>query len=388
MIDAIMGDTGTRFIVAALAVAAGLVLLIFVLWLMRNRSSSTFIRGGKNRQPRLAVLDAAAVDTRRRLVLVRRDDVEHLIMIGGPTDIVIESRISGDAAAAVEPALEKPAAVEKTAQPAELQRPVRAEARQTPEEKMPGVVAPAARQVRPEPELKPVPELKPGPELKPAADVAQRPEAKPVSAMGQVLYSDAGRDEERPQPQVQPERRMNETPSGTATVAAGRDFRPEPAVQASAQMAVQGGQQPPMRQEPSVSNAAQASANPAVSPSLDAEDILDAARSRVLPRQEGARPAVQSGNPSESNAHQTPARTAAAATPLSDFESILDAEISGDLQRLAPQGNDPRAMEARPQGGRIDPTLEPSGASTARKEPTLEQEMARMLGEMSVNRKN
>jgi hypothetical protein len=43
--------------------------------------------------PRLAVIDAAAVDGRRRLVLVRRDNVEHLLMIGGPSDIVVEPNI-------------------------------------------------------------------------------------------------------------------------------------------------------------------------------------------------------------------------------------------------------------------------------------------------------
>jgi hypothetical protein len=39
------------------------------------------------------------VDARRRLVLVRRDDVEHLILIGGPTDVVVERdiRIGGRA---------------------------------------------------------------------------------------------------------------------------------------------------------------------------------------------------------------------------------------------------------------------------------------------------
>jgi len=97
MIEDIVGNNGTRFIIAAGAVALGLFCLVAVLWFIRNRPSSPFIRGGKNRQPRLAVLDAAAVDTRRRLVLVRRDDVEHLIMIGGPTDIVIESRIAAQA---------------------------------------------------------------------------------------------------------------------------------------------------------------------------------------------------------------------------------------------------------------------------------------------------
>ena len=43
--------------------------------------------------PRLAVIDAAAVDGRRRLVLVRRDNIEHLLMIGGPSDIVVEPNI-------------------------------------------------------------------------------------------------------------------------------------------------------------------------------------------------------------------------------------------------------------------------------------------------------
>lgn len=49
--------------------------------------------GSRSRQPRLAVIDAASVDSRRQLVLIRRDNTEHLIMIGGPTDIVIEPNI-------------------------------------------------------------------------------------------------------------------------------------------------------------------------------------------------------------------------------------------------------------------------------------------------------
>jgi flagellar protein FliO/FliZ len=79
------------FIIAFLAVLA----LIFALaWGVRrfagNRLGANTNRG---RMPRLAVIDAAAVDGRRRLVLVRRDNVEHLLMIGGPTDIVVEPNI-------------------------------------------------------------------------------------------------------------------------------------------------------------------------------------------------------------------------------------------------------------------------------------------------------
>ncbi len=42
---------------------------------------------------RVAVIDAAAVDRRRSVVLIRRDNIEHLLMIGGPTDVVIEPNI-------------------------------------------------------------------------------------------------------------------------------------------------------------------------------------------------------------------------------------------------------------------------------------------------------
>ncbi|MCP9625772.1 flagellar biosynthetic protein FliO [Rhodopseudomonas palustris] len=63
-------------------------------WLVRRFAGNrlgTHTKSG--RMPRLAVIDAAAVDGRRRLVLVRRDNVEHLLMIGGPSDIVIETSI-------------------------------------------------------------------------------------------------------------------------------------------------------------------------------------------------------------------------------------------------------------------------------------------------------
>jgi flagellar protein FliO/FliZ len=45
-------------------------------------------------EPRLAVMEQAYVDRTRRLVLIRRDDVEHLIMTGGPIDVVIETGIA------------------------------------------------------------------------------------------------------------------------------------------------------------------------------------------------------------------------------------------------------------------------------------------------------
>jgi hypothetical protein len=80
-----------RVIIAAVVVFA---LIGLTAWLVRRFGADRLgAHGLRNRQPRLAVIDAAAVDGRRRLVLIRRDNVEHLLMIGGPTDVVIEPNI-------------------------------------------------------------------------------------------------------------------------------------------------------------------------------------------------------------------------------------------------------------------------------------------------------
>jgi flagellar protein FliO/FliZ len=76
------------------AFIAVLALIGLVTWLVRRFAGNRIGTGAnRGRMPRLAVIDAAAVDGRRRLVLVRRDNIEHLLMIGGPSDIVIEPNI-------------------------------------------------------------------------------------------------------------------------------------------------------------------------------------------------------------------------------------------------------------------------------------------------------
>ncbi|AMA59167.1 flagellar biosynthetic protein FliO [Bradyrhizobium sp. CCGE-LA001] len=86
-----MQGSPITFIVAFIAVLA---LIGVAAWLVRRFGGSRLgANTQRGRMPRLAVIDAAAVDGRRRLVLVRRDNVEHLLMIGGPTDIVVEPNI-------------------------------------------------------------------------------------------------------------------------------------------------------------------------------------------------------------------------------------------------------------------------------------------------------
>ena len=74
---------------SALALIAVLIIIYRMLFAHRLRLPS----GGRARQPRLALVDAFSLDGQRQLVLVRRDNVEHLVMIGGPNDVVIESQI-------------------------------------------------------------------------------------------------------------------------------------------------------------------------------------------------------------------------------------------------------------------------------------------------------
>jgi hypothetical protein len=85
------GQNGLRFMLAFVGVLA---VMGLTAWLVRRFGSDRLGAGSaRGRQPRLAVVDAASVDGRRRLVLIRRDNVEHLLMIGGPTDLVIEPTI-------------------------------------------------------------------------------------------------------------------------------------------------------------------------------------------------------------------------------------------------------------------------------------------------------
>jgi flagellar protein FliO/FliZ len=78
-----------------LALVVGLCLLGLIaiyLWRAFGRGIRAAAPRGA-RQPRLGIVDAFDLDRHRQLVLVRRDNVEHLIMIGGPNDLLIEEAI-------------------------------------------------------------------------------------------------------------------------------------------------------------------------------------------------------------------------------------------------------------------------------------------------------
>jgi hypothetical protein len=67
-----------------------------LVWAFRTffggQANSGFMRP---RDKRLGVVETATVDAKRKLLLVRRDEVEHLVMVGGPVDMLIETGIKG-----------------------------------------------------------------------------------------------------------------------------------------------------------------------------------------------------------------------------------------------------------------------------------------------------
>lgn len=97
----------------ALLALGGVAGLWVVKGYLNGQSPSAAIFGPKPER-RLGVVEQASVDGRRRLILVRRDGVEHLIMTGGPVDVVIETGIG-------EARRERPAAAE--AQPVYTRQP-------------------------------------------------------------------------------------------------------------------------------------------------------------------------------------------------------------------------------------------------------------------------
>lgn len=92
-LSTLFGDSkigGVLAVVVGLLVLALVVFFLFRMFAGRGLSSAP---GNRSRQPRLGIVDAFDLDRQRQLVLVRRDNVEHLIMIGGPNDLLIEQAI-------------------------------------------------------------------------------------------------------------------------------------------------------------------------------------------------------------------------------------------------------------------------------------------------------
>ena len=91
-LTSLFGGTENTALTAILALGIVLVLIVLGVWSLKVFfKASGNIGRGRNR--RLSVIDSVAIDPRRQLLIVRRDNVEHLILTGGPQDLVVEAGI-------------------------------------------------------------------------------------------------------------------------------------------------------------------------------------------------------------------------------------------------------------------------------------------------------
>ena len=83
----------TRFLIALLVVLA---LIAAIAWLARRFGLGNRLATPRGKTRRLAIVEVMALDARKRLVLVRRDDREHLLLLGPSRDVVVESGLPCD----------------------------------------------------------------------------------------------------------------------------------------------------------------------------------------------------------------------------------------------------------------------------------------------------
>jgi flagellar protein FliO/FliZ len=77
-----------------LALAFVLALIVALAYVVRRLGlGGRFVVTGDKR--RLAIVEVLPLDAKRRLVLLRRDGVEHLVLLGAASDLVIECGSAG-----------------------------------------------------------------------------------------------------------------------------------------------------------------------------------------------------------------------------------------------------------------------------------------------------
>ncbi len=85
-----LGDY-TRFVLALVFVLA---LIGLLTWLVRRFGLAGRMPATRKHGRRLDIVEVVALDSRHRLVLVRRDRTEHLVLLGANADIVVERGIT------------------------------------------------------------------------------------------------------------------------------------------------------------------------------------------------------------------------------------------------------------------------------------------------------
>ncbi|MFQ5774577.1 MAG: hypothetical protein ACE5GS_08680 [Kiloniellaceae bacterium] len=81
-------DVYLRFLLALVLVLA---LIGALAWTARRFGLGGALAPSRGKAPRLAVVEVKVIDSRRKLVLLRRDGCEHLVLLGPNQDLLVES---------------------------------------------------------------------------------------------------------------------------------------------------------------------------------------------------------------------------------------------------------------------------------------------------------
>jgi flagellar protein FliO/FliZ len=98
-------DVYLRFLLALVFVLG---LIAALAWAVRRFGLGSGFAPMKGRSTRLAVLESLMVDPKRRLVLIRRDDREHLLLLSATGETVVEAGIAATALPASTTTQEQP----------------------------------------------------------------------------------------------------------------------------------------------------------------------------------------------------------------------------------------------------------------------------------------
>lgn len=372
-----------RFFIAFVIVLA---LIGAFFWVMRRFGAERLgSAGNRGRQPRLAVIDAAPVDGRRRLVLIRRDNVEHLLMIGGPSDVVVEANIVRAAAAQRDmPVPRTPAAADTLPRPVPLADgtlwPLQPEPVPTPA-RPPRAVEEAQWTAEPEPAPPPpveVPARRPDPMAR-----LQRGQDSTLAGLGgepMVRHApDIGSIRPAPMIERAPERPAERIPAAERSPdRASAVERAPPGQRMPAAERTIG--RAPVPERPPVAERPPTAERPPV-----AERAPAAERPPTIERTPAPVSATLAAPPAE-----PPPAGPVPAEPLSP---IADENLTEMAQRLEAALRRPMVAEPRPDS-RTRPASEPAPAASAEVAPaapeprakpkslydSLEQEMASLLG--------
>ncbi|WP_237152569.1 flagellar biosynthetic protein FliO [Oryzibacter oryziterrae] len=413
------GSAGATVIKYALAFAVIAGLLWLLRWVLQNSVGGGALAAFKGRQNRLAVVDAVAVDPKRRLILVRRDNVEHLILVGGGNDLVVEPTIirgvpvgsigraglrssapvaaepedtarSEPSAIPVEPA---PAIQSATPEPLAQPAPVPVRAAEAPIVRQPPLSrsnpverSPAVATLRPKPVPQRAPVVEPTP-VAPTAYVPPEPErvvptVSPIAAIVPQPESPIAAPEQ-PVAQPAPEsnafedlaRHLDEAlKNDLGDIGAPVEAAPAPAPVRPATAEVAPLARPaPTTPEPKVEPRAQPAA---------ARPVIPAASAWLRPRtqQQTAKPAEPKSV--EAKPVETPAVEARIEPRVADPKPV---EAKPVERSFAPRAN-PTAVERRPRVA--SPAQEPVAEPTALTSPSFDEDLTKALESSLVSRES